>query len=273
MFNANRPTTYWSGFFVTLNLIFETTVRSMRSGNRNAIVGLAKSILLTVAFLVAFQLLFQLLGMRTTPLRGEFILFMMSGIFMFLTHVKAVGAVAGADGPTSPMLQHAPMNSIISICGSALSCLYIQFMAMVCILMFYHAAIKPISIDDPIGALGMFLVAWGSGCAVGIMFMGMRPWLPTVTSLLTTVYQRANMIASGKMLAANTLPASALILFSWNPLFHTIDQTRGFVFINYTPHKTWLLYPIIISVILISIGLMLEFFNRHRVSVSWSAGR
>ena len=27
-----------------------------------------------------------------------------------------------------------------------------------------------------------------------------------------------------------------LTIFDWNPLFHTIDQARGFTFINYNPH-------------------------------------
>jgi ABC-type polysaccharide/polyol phosphate export permease len=39
-------------------------------------------------------------------------------------------------------------------------------------------------------------------------------------------------------------------LFIWNPLFHIIDQARGFVFINYNPHYTSISYPIYVSLAL-----------------------
>jgi ABC-type polysaccharide/polyol phosphate export permease len=81
------------------------------------------------------------------------------------------------------------------------------------------------------------------------------------------------MIASGKMFLANTLPASMIALFDWNPLFHAIDQARGFVFLHYTPMNSEIAYPIILSVVLLLIGLMAEFFSRQHASVSWFAGR
>jgi hypothetical protein len=31
---------------------------------------------------------------------------------------------------------------------------------------------------------------------------------------------------------ANTMPYFMLAMFDWNPLFHLIDQARGFTFIN-----------------------------------------
>ena len=85
--------------------------------------------------------------------------------------------------------------------------------------------------------------------------------------------QRANMIASGKMFVANTLPPTMVMMFDWNPLFHIIDQCRGFTFANYFPHKTDLYYPIYILIVLVVIGLMGEFFTRQYASNSWSARR
>ncbi len=81
------------------------------------------------------------------------------------------------------------------------------------------------------------------------------------------------MIASGKMFLANTLPTSMLVMFDWNPLFHIIDQSRGFVFINYNPHFTNWQYAFWVSVVFIVIGLMGEFFTRRRISLSWNARR
>lgn len=40
------------------------------------------------------------------------------------------------------------------------------------------------------------------------------------------------MIVSGKVYFANTLPLRILMVFDWNPLFNTIEQTRGFAFVD-----------------------------------------
>ena len=81
------------------------------------------------------------------------------------------------------------------------------------------------------------------------------------------------MIASGKMFLANTLPTFLLHTFNWNPLFHTIDQSRGFVFINYNPHFSNWQYAFWVGVALSMLGLMGEFYTRRHASLSWGARR
>ncbi|MGY9029568.1 MAG: hypothetical protein ACKVIU_06900 [Rhodobacterales bacterium] len=54
---------------------------------------------------------------------------------MYITHNSAVMAVAGAEGPTSTMLQLAPMNTLISTCSSALRALYTQVITLSTILL------------------------------------------------------------------------------------------------------------------------------------------
>ena len=73
------------------------------------------------------------------------------------------------------------------------------------------------------------------------------------------------------MFVANTLPAYMLAMFDWNPLFHTIDQARGFIFINYNPHFSSISYPIYVSLVCLVIGLMGESYTRRHASASWSA--
>jgi len=273
MFSAVQSKSRLTGLFIMLNLIFEAAVREVRSTNSNAIIGLLSSILTSVIMIMAFYLMFTLLGLRGAPLRGDMMLFMMTGIFLFLTHTKAVGAVSGADGPTSPMMLHGPMNTIIAICGAALGSLYIQFLTLVLVLTAYHTLFNPITIQDPVGGLGMFLLAWLTGCAIGMLLLAAKPWAPGLVNLATTIYRRANMIASGKMFAANTLPNSILVMFSWNPLFHTIDQSRTYVFLNYSSDVTNISYPVYLSITFIMLGLMGEFFTRKHASASWGAGK
>jgi ABC-type polysaccharide/polyol phosphate export permease len=92
-------------------------------------------------------------------------------------------------------------------------------------------------------------------------------------SIIIPLYQRANMIASGKMLLANNTSAEMRSMFDWNPLFHTIDQARGFIFLNYAPRYTSIEYSLRVAMVLVMIGLMAEFFTRQHMSASWNKRR
>ena len=265
---TTRPTRLKSGFEF-LELIYHATIRNLRSKYGNAVYGLVMNVVQAALTLIIFLVMFDILGMRSSAIRGDFVLYVMSGVFMFLTHTKTLGAVSGADGPTSPMMMHAPMNPIISITAAALAALYQQIFAMSVILLIYHTIWTPISIHEPAGMLGMLLLSWFSGAAIGMIFLAARPWQPELVGILTTIYQRANMIASGKMFVANAAPATIRAMFDWNPLFHTIDQARGFTFLNYHPRYTSIDYPIYVALVCIMIGLMGEFYTRKHASLSW----
>ncbi|KPU84037.1 ABC transporter permease [Marinosulfonomonas sp. PRT-SC04] len=273
MFHQQSKTTGLGKGSRLLEVIYHTTVRSVRQNHGNAVIGLLMNMLQTVIFLAAFYLMFSLLGLRGSAVRGDFLLYIMSGIFLFMTHTKTLTAVAGSEGPASPMMQHAPMNTLIAICAATLGALYIQVLSLLMVLFVYHVAFTPVVILQPAAAFGMLLVAWFSGIAIGMVFLAIKPWFPNFVTIAITIYARANMIASGKMFLANTLPSSRRSLFDWNPLFHSIDQARGYTFLNYNPHYTSYTYPIILSLVLLMIGLMGEFYTRRHASVSWSARR
>ena len=108
---------------------------------------------------------------------------------------------------------------------------------------------------------------------INIRFLAIKPWFPGFVQVASSVYSRANMIASGKMFVANQMPTYILAFFTWNPIFHTIDQCRGFVFINYNPHYSSIAYPFWLSIGLMFIGLLGEFYTRKNASLSWQAKR
>ena len=274
MFQTNRVyRSKTSSFFGILSVIYHTMVQNIRGGHRNAIVGIVVMIMRSMIMVGVFYLMFVLIGVRSSPIRGDFILYIMSGVFLYITHVRIVRDLARAVSPTSPTMLHGPMNTIIAFFASIFSTLYQQTFAVIVMLLLYHLLINPITIDNPAGAYGMLLIAWGSGCAVGLIFGVLTPWFPNAMPLIMTFYIRANMLASGKMFLANSLPAYQLSLFDWNPLFHAIDQARGFAFLHYTPMNSQIAYPIILTLVLLLIGLLMEFFSRQRASVSWFAGR
>jgi ABC-type polysaccharide/polyol phosphate export permease len=274
MFQVTRPKSHATSALGMLELIFHGAVRAVRKGNRNAIVGLLMNILQTVILIMVFWVMGTFLGIMQNAIHGaNFVLYIMSGVFMFMTHTKALGAVAKAEGPTSAMMMHAPMNTIVAISSSALSELYLQTLSAAVVLYVYHAAFTPITIHDPVGMMAMFLLAWASGVAIGMIFKAATPWQPAFFGIATALYARANMIASGKMFLANQMPPKTRNFFDWNPLFHTIDQGRGYVFLNYMPRHTTIEYPVRIMLICLLIGLMGEFYTRKYASISWSAGK
>lgn len=273
MFYSPLHKTHRSGFISTMEVTYHAIVRAARAGHRNAVVGFAINILQGLTMIIVFLLFFVVLGLRSSPVRGDMMLYIMSGIFVYLTHIKAVSAVMGAAGPTSSMMLHRSMNSIVAIVSAAVSSLYSQLITLFVILSVYHIAFNPITIDDPVAAMGFFIAAWFTGCAVGMVFLALKPWFPRFTGIAKTLYVRANMIASGKMFLANALPASMIAMFDWNPLFHIIDQMRGAVFLHYNPQFTSVSYPIYLALVLIFIGMMGEHFGRKHVSLSWFAGR
>jgi ABC-type polysaccharide/polyol phosphate export permease len=259
--------------FSMLDLIYHSIVRDVRKDHSNALIGLIMNIMKTVVFVITFYFMFSVLGLRGSAIRGDFLLYIMSGIFLFLTHTKAMAAVVKAEGPASAMMKHAPMNSIISLCAAALGSLYIQILSIVTILFLYHIIMQPITIKDPAGAMGMLLLAWFTGVSVGMIFLALKPWFPGFVQIASAIYARANMIASGKMFVANTMPPYLLAFFDWNPLFHCIDQARDFTFINYNTDVSSVSYPVIVSLTLVILGLMGEFYTRQNASVSWESAR
>lgn len=259
--------------FTLAELIFHAAVRVIRKGHGNAILGLGVNIVQTLMLVAVFYGVFLLVGMGPRGIRGDYLLYVMTGIFLFMCHVKAMTAVVQSEGPTSPMMKHAPMNTYVAIGAAALSTLYIQILSMVVVLFLYHAIWTPIVVHDAFGALLMLLLAWFSGVALGLIFLALKPWAPNLVQILSGFYARANMFASGKMFVANLLPGYLLPYFDWNPLFHIIDQARGFTFLNYTPHYTSVEYAVWVTLGALLVGLMGEAYTRKSASLSWGARR
>lgn len=273
MFEVRKQRSNLQVLLSLADLTYITAVRKVRQAHANAIVGILMNIFQAVLFVAAFYLMFALLGVRGAAVRGNFILYLLSGIYLYLTHIKTLAAIMSSEGASSPMMQHAPMNTLVAILSSALQVLYQQFTALLVILFFVHTMIEPVVIHNWPGALGMFFLAWFSGIAIGLIFLGLKPWLPDVASILQQVWTRANMIASGKMFVANQIGSGMVALFAWNPLFHIIDQCRGFVFANYFPRFTNIDYPLYLCMGLTLIGFIGQHVTRMYASDSWNARR
>ena len=144
--NTENNRSLWFGAYRLFELIFHNTVRSVRQGHRDAVFAILSSVLQTLVMVGVFYLFMNIMGMRALAIRGDFVLYIMSGIFLFMTHIKVLSAIVSSEGPASPMMQHLPMTTTVAIASAALSSLYIQTLSMLLILYVYHIGWGPVTI-------------------------------------------------------------------------------------------------------------------------------
>ena len=127
-----------SGTLVLLKQVYFGHVGGMRkSSGWNAVLGLIGSMMQTVISIMTFYFMFQLMGARSSPFKGNYMLYIISGIAMFMVHNTTVQAVAGAEGSTSGMM-HAPMHTILRYAWQRCKALYRQTITTKIILSIYH---------------------------------------------------------------------------------------------------------------------------------------
>ena len=205
-----------SRFGATIHLaerVYHASVRKVLEKHGNALLSILVTIGQTALFTLAFYLMFAVLSVRASSIRGDFFIYTMSGVFLFMAHIETVKAISASEKSTSAMMQHAPMNTAIATTAAAVSVLYTQIMAGLVLPFGYYVVLSPFEIKDPVSCLGMVILAWMSGIAVGLVFMAAKPWAPGPIGLMSIMCRSANMVASGKMFMANNLPPFTLSMF------------------------------------------------------------
>ena len=86
MFRVDTSTSGWAITWRLLELIFHASVRHIRKTHGNALIGLLMAILQSVIMLAVMVFMMDLLGMRRMAVRGDFVLYMMTGVFNFATY-------------------------------------------------------------------------------------------------------------------------------------------------------------------------------------------
>lgn len=240
-----------------LDLLYVKTVNTIRTKNGNAVKGLFLSVVQMVVMFIFFYIFMKFSGMdKLAMIRGSFVLFMLSGVFMYITHIQTLAPVATAAVPVGGLTMHAPITSILLIVAAACSSLYVSTFSILLILFVVHTLVEPIVIENPAKLAYCFFLVWLSAVAIGVLLGGVKPFLPSFFNMLRMAYMRLNMVFSGKMFTGNSLPIIALPYFTWNPIFHIIDQTRDALFINYTARHTNLTYPLVASIFILAVGII-----------------
>lgn len=242
-------------------LLNAAILRDIRRTHVNAVAAVLMEMAQIAALLGGFMLLTHVMSFGGTPIRGDMLIYLMTGIFVFQVHTRTMMAVFRAETRGSQIMNHKPLSSAITVAAAALGSLYLQVISAAAILAGYHFGWSAIELEDPVGLASAFFLAWALGVAMGLACLSLKSVFPSSAGLMAQLYSRANMLASGQMFVANALPSAWLVWFSWNPLFHIIDQARGFAFQNYEPWFTSFAYPAIATGILLLSSII---FSRNQ---------
>lgn len=255
------------GTFEFLELVYHSVVREVRTESGNATFGVLKEVGQMAIFLGMFYVFYLFMG-RTSIIRGDFMMFLCTGIILMVVHMKAISSAKSASLSTSAIMQHAPMTAILSILAKAFGGLYLQSVAVIIIVSVLWIFGMDMTVKNPGGLVLPFIFTWASGIAVGMIFLMVTPIAPGPVNIFSRLYMRAQMVTSGKFLPAGYMPTLLVGWFSWNPLFHCIDQARLATFVNYNKEVSSMSYPIWFTAIVLLIGLMGEFWTRKNFSQS-----
>ena len=254
---------------VASDRLTQMVIREIRKTHEHLLTGMLINVGQTILLVGVFYLMSTLSGLGTTMIRGDLLIYLITGVFLFNFHVRAMMAVLSAEGPSSPLMSHGPMTRSLALSAAAIASLYSQITSVIIVFGLYHAFVEPVELQHPLGLGACMLLAWASGAAVGLGFGALRTSMgPKSASFLSQVYSRVNMVASGQMFVANMLPAKILVWLGWNPVFHMIDQARGYAFLNYTPRFTTLEFPLLATGSLLVVGMLASNYADRRSRLS-----
>lgn len=271
MFDVNQNSSPAYKVYRFFELLYHGIVREVRKQHRSPIAGLASDIFQSVLYVIFFLFFMNVMGMRQAAIRGSEVLYIMTGVFLFLVHIRAVGAVMGTKGPLNPMNLHSSMNTLLNILSATIATLYTQILAFIIMMFAANVLFERMEIHDPKRFAFAFFVAWISGIAIGNLMLSLSVFFPKMMRIIAQMFQRLNMVFSGKFFLANTVPNSIFWMFSWNPLFHTIDFCRDAAFINYTATRTNIHHALWVTFGVFVFSFMLDHWGRKYASESWKS--
>ena len=248
--------------FTSTELIFHAVVRNIRSRHFNANMANVFNILQMAVVATAYNFILAFPGTCVAKIRREFVLYLLSGVFLFITHIKSVGVISSVGSDQNPMKLHSPMNMMLMLFVAAFGTCHAQFASILLILFTYSVSVASLETQEPGGTIAATLAfAWLTGCAAGLVFLALKSWIPNTIAILNKVYHRLIKVLSGKMFVANVLVGMMLTLFAWNSLFHIIDQCHSFAFRNLSPHDTSWEYALRVGITQAMIGFLAELYT------------
>ena len=112
---------------------------------------------------------------RRRVCRGDFVIFIMSGVFFIYDPYRRDLGSRHSRGPC--VADDAACSDEYGDrgCLGRVGFFYMQLLSIIVILGFYYFAFTPFVIEEPLGTFMMFVLAWFSGCAIGLVIYALKP--------------------------------------------------------------------------------------------------
>ncbi len=248
------------GTTTTLYKIYFYAVAGIRKESGSTSIGFVILIIETfVTFLMMLAIMMLMRSMMGSAgsIRGPFGFYVFIGVSLFMMHVKMLGSVFSKP-PKDSMSAVLAISQSVKILGDILNTVYMMTIVNILFYAILVAYYQSTVIDNWTGFLICYFgnILWV--CCIGIWSLALRGlWRWGATKLLM-LYRRAAIITSGKMIPGNYIWISGRFggLFLINPLFHYIDQARGFAFQHYNPYVSSLSFPIQATAIGLCVGVI-----------------
>ncbi len=250
-----------------MSLVYSMTVRDLRIQQRNAALGILITIATPLATCLLFYAMMELMRMRSAPVRGDDLTFLLTGFMVFFFHIKTASAVAGAVNPS--MMPHQRATPFMFVCVKATAAAYQNALAFIVIFSLNYLLRGVWEMQYPLTAMFAIFIAWVYGIGLGMVFLALQRYF-TWAGVVKVAYTRIMFFTSGKFFLGNNAPYREF--YDWNPLFHIIDQMRSAVFVNYTAHTTTLVYPVVFTFAFLVLGFLGESYVRRNYSASHFPG-
>ncbi|MEM7239360.1 MAG: ABC transporter permease [Pseudomonadota bacterium] len=257
----------WVSAVAVILLIYDLTVRDLRTEHRNAAAGILISISQPILSGLAVYIFMNMLGTSSGKIRGDDLSFIVLGFIFFFLHIRTAASVAGSL--RGDMLAHNRLSPFLLVAVKACSTGYKMTLALLLMLLLNYLIRGVFEMQLPLIFILTVFASWIGGVAVGVLMMAANRYL-TWGGVLSSLYTRVMFITSGKFFVANQLPGFIRPLFDWNPLFHLLDQNRSAAFQHYTARTTSLEYPLIICAVVVVLAALVAHYVKANYSESFA---
>lgn len=184
-----------------------------------------------IAWIAVIVVSFNLLG-RVAPLAVGAEIFVATGVLPYILFRQTITSMMRSIIAHRYLLYFRPINGnhllAASACAELINAVISSVLIFGAIAMIFGA---PSPADMLIVYIAMFL-AWALGASAGALFSTIGQWSDsfarTVPLLLRPMFWLSGIFYTG-----TELPAPALELLAWNPLFHVIELLREGFFLGY----------------------------------------
>lgn len=262
----NPHATLFNGLLNYGFLLWALIVRNLREAAGGAAVGFLKGVLMALGFCLLFYFFMKFFRLTGLTVRGDLMIFILIGVGFFFAMKFTMTASMKAMRASWQMAAHPHLSSIIFVYADSLAVFYNWFLALVAIFLGNALFTGKMELQDPVMFFPLFFITWLTGMGLG-MVLGFLMFYFSWAAMVKRILFKLMFFTSGKFTNANLIPGDMLPIFLWNPLFHLIDQMRGAAFVNYTAHKTNLVYPTVFAIALLLAGHVLYDYMLRRRNV------